>query len=211
MGSELDNIELPNLPENHKSFAGIPEAVFVDDVDAFMAQSENESSAEKVLRKLDEQHSKYKLMDYNIATRRRKLKQQIPDLVKSLDMIEILKKQTEPKETQFLLSEQVFLKTTVPPTKEVCLWLGANVMLEYPLDEAEVLLKQNMETAGQNLKCLEHDQDFLRWVWKRILMVFNFHWRESTRISVLTEFFIFLIVINWPQPKWIWLVYTIGT
>lgn len=185
MGSEIDNIELPKLPENHKSFAGIPEAVFVvstqefashhsnitytkysqlfqDDVDAFMAQSDNESSADKVLRKLDEQHSKYKLMDYNIQTRRRKLKQQIPDLVKSLDMIEILKKQTEPKETQFLLSEQVFLKTTVPPTKEVCLWLGANVMLEYPLDEAEVLLRQNMETAGQNLKCLEHDQDFLR-------------------------------------------------
>lgn len=127
-----------------------------------MAQADNESSADKVLRKLDEQHSKYKLMDYNIATRRRKFKLQIPDLVTSLDMIEILKKQTEAKETQFLLSEQVFLKTIVPPTKEVCLWLGANVMLEYPLDEAEVLLRQNMVSAGQNLKCLEHDQDFLR-------------------------------------------------
>lgn len=29
MGSEIDNIELPKLPENQKSFAGIPEAVFV--------------------------------------------------------------------------------------------------------------------------------------------------------------------------------------
>lgn len=127
-----------------------------------MLQSENDSSADKVLRKLDEQHSKYKMMDYNIASRRRKLRQQIPDLVKSLEMIEILKKQTEPKETEFLLSEQVFLKTTMPPTKHVCLWLGANVMLEYPLDDAEVLLKQNMETAAENLKCLEYDQDFLR-------------------------------------------------
>lgn len=127
-----------------------------------MALSENDANADKVLRKLDEQHSKYKLMEYNISARRRKLKIQIPDLVKSLEMIEILKKQTEEKETQFLLSEQVFLKTVVPPTKTVCLWLGANVMLEYPLDEAEVLLKQNMDSAGQNLKCLEHDQDFLR-------------------------------------------------
>ena len=92
------------------------------------------------------------------------MRQQIPDLVKSLDMIEVLKKQTEPKDTQFLLSEQVFLKTSVPPTKQVCLWLGANVMLEYPLDEAEVLLRQNMETAAVNLKCLEYDQDFLRYV-----------------------------------------------
>lgn len=128
-----------------------------------MAQSENDSSADKVLRRLDEQHSKYKLMEYNIIARRRKLKIQIPDLAKSLEMIDILRDQTEDKETQFLLSEQVFLKTTVQPTKTVCLWLGANVMLEYPLDEAEVLLKQNMESAEQNLKCLEHDQDFLRY------------------------------------------------
>lgn len=127
-----------------------------------MALAENENSADKVLRKLDEQHSKYKLMEYNIGARRRKLKIQIPDLAKSLEMIDILKEQTEDKETQFLLSEQVFLKTTMPPTSTVCLWLGANVMLEYPLDEAQVLLKQNMESAEQNLKCLEHDQDFLR-------------------------------------------------
>lgn len=129
-----------------------------------MSLAENDNSADKVLRKLDEQHSKYKLMEYNISARRRKLKMQIPDLVKSLEMIDILREQTDDKATQFLLSEQVFLKTTVPPTKTVCLWLGANVMLEYPLDEAEVLLKQNMESAEQNLKCLEHDQDFLRWV-----------------------------------------------
>ena len=33
----------------------------------------------------------------------------------------------------------------VPPTDKVCLWLGANVMLEYTLDDAEVLLKKNCE------------------------------------------------------------------
>lgn len=127
-----------------------------------MAQGESEGSAEKVLRRLDEQHSKYKLMEYNISVRRRKLKNQIPDLLKTIEMIEVLKHQTDEKETQFLLSEQVFLKTALPPTKTVCLWLGANVMLEYPLDEADAMLRQNMESAAQNLKCLEHDQDFLR-------------------------------------------------
>lgn len=131
-----------------------------------MTLEENENSADKVLRRLDEQHSKYKLMEYNIGARRRKLKLQIPDLFKSLEMIDVLRNQTQEKETRFLLSEQVFLKTTVPPTKLVCLWLGANVMLEYPLDEAEILLKQNMESAEQNLRCLEHDQDFLRYVSK---------------------------------------------
>lgn len=160
--SSPNDVALPPLAKNEKTYAGIPEAVFVDDVDAFMALADNEGNADKVLRKLDEQHSKYKLMEYNISARRRKLKTQIPDLVKSLEMIEVLNKQTDDKETQFLLSEQVFLKTTVPPSKGVYLWLGANVMLEYPLDEADVLLRQNMESAVQNLKCLEHDQDFLR-------------------------------------------------
>ena len=71
-------------------------------------------------------------------------------------------------ETQFLLSEQVYARAKVfsddgnlsnhnylyfywsfllkvPPTDKVCLWLGANVMLEYTLDDAEVLLKKNCE------------------------------------------------------------------
>lgn len=162
MSSIISDIALPPLPANEKSYAGIPEAIFVDDVDAFMAEPANEGNADKVLRKHDEQHSKYKMMEYNISVRRRKLKTQIPDLAKTLDMIDALAKQTEDKQTQFLLSEQVFLKTVVPPTQNVYLWLGANVMLEYPLDEAVVLLRQNMDSAVQNLLCLEHDQDFLR-------------------------------------------------
>ena len=127
-----------------------------------MAQTGNENNIEKVLKSLDEQHSKYKFMEWNIIARKRRLRQQIPDLVKSLEMIQILKNQENDLDTQILLSEQVFVKTVVPPTKNVCLWLGANVMLEYPLDEAEELLKQNKNSATVNLKCLEHDQEFLR-------------------------------------------------
>uniref|UniRef100_T1H5Q7 Prefoldin subunit 3 n=1 Tax=Megaselia scalaris TaxID=36166 RepID=T1H5Q7_MEGSC len=133
-----------------------------DEIDNFMSQSENENNWEKTLQKLDEQHGKYKFMEFNLEARKRKLKQQIPDLERSLQMIEILREQKEDKDTQFLLSNQIFCKTTIPPTKTVCLWLGANVMLEYPLDEAEGLLKANMESAVANLKVVEHDKDFLR-------------------------------------------------
>lgn len=129
-----------------------------------MALNENEKSADKVLRRLEEQHSKYKMMEHSINARRSKLRHQIPDLAKTIETVDILRNQTEAKETRYLLSEQIFMKATVPPTQRVCLWLGANVLLEYPLDEAEVLLKQNMESADENLKCLEHDLDFLRFV-----------------------------------------------
>ena len=44
------------------------------------------------------------------------------------------KNSEETMETQFLLSDQVYAKAVIPPTDKVCLWLGANVMLEYTLE-----------------------------------------------------------------------------
>lgn len=84
--------------------------MFQDNVDEFMSQPENTEGVEKVLRRLDEQHGKYKFMEYTLATKRRRLRQQIPDLAKSLEMIEKLTTQKDNIETQFLLSDQVFVK-----------------------------------------------------------------------------------------------------
>ncbi|KAI4457896.1 prefoldin subunit 3 [Holotrichia oblita] len=145
-----------------KSYAGIPEAEFVDDVDSYMAKLENAGNVDKVLKKLDEQHSKYKFMELNLLSKRKRLRAQIPDLKRSLSMIEKLQNQKEEFETEYLLSEQVFVKASVPPTDNVCLWLGANVMLEYSLEDAKQLLTQNISTATKNLGYVEHDLDFLR-------------------------------------------------
>ncbi|KAK0168657.1 hypothetical protein PV327_002434 [Microctonus hyperodae] len=153
------------LSEDKKSFAGIPEAAFVEDVDAFMALPDNDGQVDKVLKKLDENHSKYKFMEYNLASKRRRLKSQIPDLERALEMIKKLqaeKSSSKDLETQFLLSEQVFAKATVPPTDKVCLWLGANVMLEYTLDDAQELMAKNIEAAKTKLSHVEHDLDFIR-------------------------------------------------
>lgn len=127
-----------------------------------MAQDEYKNNVEHALKVMDEQHSKYKFMEYNIIARKKRLNQQIPDLKKSLDMLKILKKQESALNTEILLSEQVFVKAKINPTPTAYLWLGANVMLEYPLQEAEELLLQNLQSAIENLQCLEHDQEFLR-------------------------------------------------
>lgn len=79
-------------------------------------------------------------------------------------MIEKLETEKEEFETQFLLSDQVYAKAVIPPTNTVCLWLGANVMLEYSLDDAKELLQQNITAANRNLGYVEHDLDFLRFV-----------------------------------------------
>ncbi|XP_075975039.1 prefoldin subunit 3-like [Anticarsia gemmatalis] len=168
--------------KNPKSYSGIPEAVFVENVDEFMSKPEN-SPVEKVLRSLDEQHSKYKHMELSLATKRRRLRQQIPELARSLEMIEKLKIQKEDMETKFLLSDQVFVKASIPPTDKVCLWLGANVMLEYTLEDAEHLLSSNMLTAKKNLACVEHDLDFLRdqWTTTEVNMARVYNWDVKKR------------------------------
>ncbi|XP_044738921.1 prefoldin subunit 3 [Chrysoperla carnea] len=193
MANEKDKSQLLNTGDNEltlgdkKSYAGIPEAEFVDDVDAFMAKPENDGNVDKVLKKLDEQHSKYKFMEYNLNSKRRRLRVQIPDLKRSLDMIHKLKNQQDDVETEFLLSEQVFIKARIPPTKSVCLWLGANVMLEYTLEDAEQLLSSNMKAATRNLAYVEHDLDFLRdqFTTTEVNMARVFNWdvkrRQSTR------------------------------
>lgn len=100
-------------------------------------------------------------MESNLVAKRRRLKTQIPDIVSSLAMIEKLKEKKE-TETQFLLSDQVYAKATIPPTDKVCLWLGANVMLEYSLQDAEALLQKNKTNAQKNLGEIAFDLDFLR-------------------------------------------------
>ncbi|KAL5010456.1 hypothetical protein ScPMuIL_012761 [Solemya velum] len=149
-------------PESH---SGVPHAEFVEDVDNFMKREENNESAETVLRRLDEQHSKYKFMEYNLGTKKTRLKIQIPDIKTSLDIVQHLqskKESPESTETRFLLSDQVYAKAKIPPTDKVCLWLGANVMLEYNLDDAEGLLKKNLEAANKSLSQVEDDLGFLR-------------------------------------------------
>lgn len=145
-----------------KSYAGIPEAEFVEDVDAYMARSDNVDGVDEVLKRLDNQHAKYKFMEYNLASKKKRLQNQVPELKRSLLTIEELEKQETEFETQFLLSEQVFAKAKVQPTQNVCLWLGANVMLEYTLEDAKKLLSQNIAAATRNLGYVEHDLDFLR-------------------------------------------------
>ncbi|XP_075690460.1 prefoldin subunit 3 [Rhinoderma darwinii] len=147
-----------------KGHLGIPEAVFVEDVESFMKKPGNET-ADVVLKRLDEQYQKYKFMELNLSQKKRRLKSQIPEIKQTLEILKYMQKKkgtTELMETRFLLADNVYCKASVPPTDKVCLWLGANVMLEYDIDEAQALLEKNLSTATRNLESAEEDLDFLR-------------------------------------------------
>lgn len=129
-----------------------------------MSQSENKS-AEAVLRQLEEQHNKYKFMEYNLTTKKSRLKSQIPDIKTSLDIVQHMKSRKEsktPMDSTFMLADTLYVKANIPPTDTVCLWLGANVMLEYTLDDAELLLTKNHSAALKSLEVVDSDLGFLR-------------------------------------------------
>ena len=45
---------------------------------------------------------------------------------------------------------------------KVGLWLGANVMLEYSLEQAEELLSKNLSQASLTMEQTDKDLDFLK-------------------------------------------------
>jgi prefoldin subunit 5 len=104
-------------------------------------------------------------MQQNTQRRAAGLKDKIPDIQKTLETVRFLKSRkddAEPLETTFELNDTLYAKAEVPPTDEVYLWLGANVMLAYPIPEAEELLQSKLSTARHSLSTCEEDLDFLR-------------------------------------------------
>lgn len=62
------------------------------------------------------------------------------------------------------MNDTLYAHATLLPddTDEVFLWLGANVMLAYPIDEAEQLLEEKLQAAELSFKNCEEDMEFLR-------------------------------------------------
>lgn len=61
------------------------------------------------------------------------------------------------------MNSSVYVPALIPVEKAdtVILVLGANVMVEYSLDEAKKLLNKNLELGTKNLAQLEVDNDFV--------------------------------------------------
>jgi len=143
---------------------GIPEAIFLDNVEAACAGQKPTD----VVAKLQELYSKYQYMQSSLTAQRASLKTKLPDIVSALETVNHLierrnkAEECESAEYTYQLCETVWCKASAAPTNVVCLWLGANCMLEYTLEEALELLSTNEKNARENLKSLEEDIAFMR-------------------------------------------------
>ncbi|KAK4224564.1 Prefoldin, subunit 3 [Podospora fimiseda] len=142
---------------------GIPYAPFVDKVEDYVS---SRADVENTLRSFQEMVSKYNFMEQNLQRRVVGLKEKMPDIQKTLDTVRFLKLEREEEaelETTFELNDTLYAKAKIEEeVKEVYLWLGANVMLSYPIEEAEELLESKLKAAKKSLRNCEEDLDFLR-------------------------------------------------
>ncbi|KAK9139164.1 hypothetical protein Scep_008845 [Stephania cephalantha] len=147
---------------------GIPGASFVEDVQQYLAQLGLDVNSALVF--LQERLQQYKLVEMKLLAQQRDLQAKIPDIEKCLDIVATLQAKKETGEdactealiADFEVSEGIYSRARIEDSSSVCLWLGANVMLEYSCDEANALLQKNLENAKASLEVLVTDLQFLR-------------------------------------------------
>lgn len=182
--------------------------------------------------------SKYQFMETNTQKRGQGLRDKIPDIKKTLDMVRFLSKRrkvwkncclgrtmpppwsvgrselffcagcsdsgrynttqtgtSEPISTSFELSDTLYARAAVTPedTDEVYLWLGANVMLAYPTDEAEVMLDEKLRAAEASLANCDEDLEFLKeqitvrpFSYTPPLIIFLIVWKRNTNMFLFS-------------------------
>ncbi|KAF5378607.1 hypothetical protein D9615_007142 [Tricholomella constricta] len=166
-----------------KNPRGIPKAPFVADVEEYLGGPDAE--VEGTLKNFQDALAKYRYMDSNLAQRRQSLEEKIPDIKKTLDMVEYLQERREVKskasndddedlddldndnppkalKTTFELNDTLYAEAELDETDTVYLWLGANVMLSYKIEAAIALLRSKLEVARTNLSNTIEDLEFLR-------------------------------------------------
>jgi len=122
---------------------GIPGAQFVEDVQTYLNQLGLDVTS--ALAVLQERLQQYKLVEMKLLAQQRDLQAKIPDIEKCLDVVATLqaKKGTgEALVADFEVAEGIYSRASIEDSDSVCLWLGANVMLEYSCEEATALLQK---------------------------------------------------------------------
>ena len=133
---------------------------FIESVDDWI----DKFTAEKLLSYINQYLNKYKFMEAQIVKSNEGLNIKIPDIEKCLETIEYLEKKEKdkPVKVDYMVSNNLWAKAEIKSPDSVFLWLGANVMCEYKMDEAKVLLNQNLQNAKNQIKKNNTDLEFIK-------------------------------------------------
>ena len=148
------------VDKNKKNSRGVPTMNFIESVDDWI----DKFTSEKLLSYINQYLNKYKFMEAQIVKSNEGLNVKIPDIEKCLETIEYLEKKEKdkPVKVDYMVSNNLWAKAEITSPDSVFLWLGANVMCEYKMDEAKVLLNQNLQNAKNQIKKNNMDLEFIK-------------------------------------------------
>ncbi|KAH8584092.1 prefoldin subunit family [Cryptosporidium sp. chipmunk genotype I] len=139
----------------------VPKALFISSIEEFVG----DRPVYTILENIQLLNRKYKIMENSIKTQQESLIMKIPDIELAIEAVSQRKKllnNLHKNELFFPVSDNLFAKCSSPPSNTIYLWLGANTILEYPLEEAIEVLKSNLSTAKNTIKLYQDSLDFIR-------------------------------------------------
>ncbi|EGV64200.1 hypothetical protein PSN45_003672 [Yamadazyma tenuis] len=156
---------------------GIPEAPFIDKVENFV--KDVETDFDKVMQAFQDRLQQYKYMEMSKRNQLNDLNVKIPDIEKNLDIINFIKQKKSAElddeisdedensqniQANYELNDTLYTQAVIETEKldSVYLWLGAEVMLEYPLDEAVELLNERLKNNNEQVAIIKEDLVFLK-------------------------------------------------
>ena len=148
------------VDKTKKNSRGVPTMNFIDNVEDWI----DKFTSDKLLNYINQYLNKYKFMEAQIVKSNEGLNVKVPDIEKCLETIEFLEKKEKEKaiNVDYMVSNSLWAKAEVNVPDSVFLWLGANVMCEYKMDEAKVMLNQNLQNAKNQIKKNNADLEFIK-------------------------------------------------
>lgn len=120
------------------------------------------------MQALQDRLQQYKFMELSKKQQLADLNSKIPDIEKNLSVIQLVQEKQEEDdktiETNYELNDTLYTRASIDTEtlNSVFLWLGANVMLEYELEEAVALLRERLEHNQKQLEIVKEDLEFLK-------------------------------------------------
>ena len=152
------------FPEDYENPRKIPRVQFIENVEDYIKG--RGITSETIIRQLQQQHSKYMLMESKLSQSKTTLGGKIREINKTIDTVKFLQQKLKDEgveiETNFGLTESVFCSAKCPPQNSIHLWLGANVMCEYTFADAIEMLEKNLAAAKENLAATLEDLSWLK-------------------------------------------------
>ncbi|KAG8346378.1 putative prefoldin [Trypanosoma vivax] len=157
------------FPEDYVNPRGIPRVSYIADMPLYV---KNGGGVDTVVSNLVLESSKYEHAEKRLVSCIANLDYKIPNIKKTLKALHFLQKRMKESEatgdegagvrSYYCLTESVFGEAIVKPQKTVHLWLGANVIIEYTIEEAVALLEKNLANAEVNMNNTKEDFDWIR-------------------------------------------------